>query len=76
MFIAHDMSAVKYFSDRIGVMYFGHMVEMAETDELFASPLRGKPKRCATYYGYIRRERSKDGGFSMAVLFTVLYYSA
>ena len=39
LFIAHDLSVVKYFSDRIGVMYFGHMVELAESDELFAHPL-------------------------------------
>ncbi|MCQ2428714.1 MAG: ATP-binding cassette domain-containing protein [Clostridia bacterium] len=39
MFIAHDLSVVKYFSDRIGVMYFGHMVELASSDELFAHPL-------------------------------------
>ncbi len=39
MFIAHDLSVVKYFSDRIGVMYFGHMVELADSDELFAHPL-------------------------------------
>ena len=39
MFIAHDLSVVKYFSDRIGVMYFGHMVELAESEELFAHPL-------------------------------------
>lgn len=39
MFIAHDLSVVKYFSDRIGVMYFGHMVELADADELFAHPL-------------------------------------
>ncbi len=39
LFIAHDLSVVKYFSDRIGVMYFGKMVEMAESDELFAHPL-------------------------------------
>ena len=30
---------LKYFSDRIGVMYFGKMVEMASSDELFAHPL-------------------------------------
>ncbi len=39
MFIAHDLSVVKYFCDRIAVMYFGEMVEMASSDELFAHPL-------------------------------------
>ena len=37
--IAHDLSVVKYFSDRIGVMYYGKMVELADSDELFAHPL-------------------------------------
>ncbi|MGN1095453.1 MAG: ATP-binding cassette domain-containing protein, partial [Eubacteriales bacterium] len=36
LFIAHDLSVVKYFSDRIGVMYYGKMVELATSDELFA----------------------------------------
>ena len=39
LFIAHDLSVVKYFSDRIGVMYYGRMVELADSDELFAHPL-------------------------------------
>ena len=39
LFIAHDLSVVKYFSDRIAVMYFGNMVELATSDELFAHPL-------------------------------------
>ena len=39
LFIAHDLSVVKYFSDRIGVMYYGKMVELADSDELFANPL-------------------------------------
>ena len=39
LFIAHDLSVVKYFSDRIGVMYFGEMVELAPSDELFLNPL-------------------------------------
>ena len=39
LFIAHDLSVVKYFSDRIGVMYYGKMVELADSDELFAYPL-------------------------------------
>ena len=39
MFIAHDLSVVKYFCDRIAVMYFGEMVELASSDELFRHPL-------------------------------------
>ena len=39
LFIAHDLSVVKYFSDRIGVMYYGKMVELATSDELFRHPL-------------------------------------
>ncbi len=39
LFIAHDLSVVKYFSDRIGVMYYGKMVELSTADELFAHPL-------------------------------------
>ncbi len=36
LFITHDLSVVKYISDRIGVMYLGNMVELAETEEMFA----------------------------------------
>lgn len=39
MFIAHDLSVVKYFCDTIAVMYFGDMVELASSDELFKHPL-------------------------------------
>ena len=38
LFIAHDLAVVKYFSDRIAVMYFGKIVELATSDELFAHP--------------------------------------
>ncbi len=39
MFIAHDLSVIKYFCDRICVMYYGNMVELAPADELFKNPL-------------------------------------
>ncbi len=38
LFISHNLSVVRYISDRIGVMYLGNMVEVAETDELFKNP--------------------------------------
>lgn len=39
LFIAHDLSMVKYISDRIGVMYLGHMVELTTSSQLYESPL-------------------------------------
>ena len=39
VFIAHNLSVVKYFSDRIAVMYFGKIVEMTTSEELFRHPL-------------------------------------
>lgn len=39
LFISHDMSVIRYTSSRVGVMYLGHLVEEAATDDLFAMPL-------------------------------------
>ena len=38
LFISHDLSVVRYISDRIGVMYLGNMVEMGTAEEIFADP--------------------------------------
>lgn len=39
LFIAHDLSMVKYISDRIGVLHLGHLVETGTTDEIFTNPI-------------------------------------
>ncbi len=39
LFIAHDLSMVKYISDRIGVLHLGHMVETGTKDEIFSNPI-------------------------------------
>ena len=38
LFISHDLSVVRYLSDRIGVMYLGKIVELGETEEIFKNP--------------------------------------
>ena len=39
LFIAHDLSMVKYISDRIGVLHLGHMVETGTKEEIFSNPI-------------------------------------
>lgn len=39
LFISHDLGVVSHISDRVGVMYVGHMVELADTVKLFARPM-------------------------------------
>ena len=38
LFISHDMSVIRYISDRVGVMYLGHLVEESDTEEIFSHP--------------------------------------
>lgn len=38
LFISHDLSVIKYLSDRVGIMYLGEIVELGKSDEVFYSP--------------------------------------
>src|SRR5699024_7396969 len=44
LFIAHDLSMVKYISDRIGVMYCGNMVELGDCDSVYHHPIHNYTK--------------------------------
>ena len=46
LFISHDLSIVRYLSDRVMVMYLGHVVELGTTEEVFAPPITPIPRRC------------------------------
>jgi len=39
LFISHDLSTVKFISDRVAVMYLGNIIELADSEEIFANPL-------------------------------------
>lgn len=62
LFITHDLSVVKYISDRIGVMYLGNLVELSATEEMFARTLHPYTKALlsaipTTEAEDVRRER-------------------
>ena len=39
LFISHDLSMVRYLSDRIGVLHLGHLLEIGESEEIFSNPV-------------------------------------
>ncbi|WP_261810314.1 ABC transporter ATP-binding protein [Levilactobacillus humaensis] len=69
LFIAHDLSMVKYISDRIGVMHYGRMLEIADSDEIYAHPLHDYTKSLLSAvpvpdpeFERARQEIAYDGG--------------
>ena len=48
LFIAHDLSVIEHVSDRVGVMYVGHLVELAPTEEIYLNPRHPYTERCKT----------------------------
>ena len=60
IFISHDLSVVKHISDRIMVMYLGHMMELASADELFAHPSHPYTEALLGVVPRITRERIQD----------------
>ena len=65
LFIAHDISVVKHISDRIGVMYLGHLMEEAETQELFQNTLHPYTKALLSAVPIHRKSRQKKRGKSL-----------
>ncbi|WP_192597179.1 dipeptide ABC transporter ATP-binding protein [Sporosarcina limicola] len=59
LFIAHDLSMVKYISDRVGVMYQGQLVEVAESDELYDNPMHPYTRRLLSSIPQIGKSEKK-----------------
>jgi oligopeptide/dipeptide ABC transporter ATP-binding protein len=62
VFVAHDLAAVKYISDRVAVMYLGKIVELAGSDQIYAAPKH--PYTRALIASIPKGKKSSAGKFS------------
>ena len=60
IFISHDLSVVKHIADRVGVMYLGNMMEMADTESHYAKPLHPYTQALFSAIPRIGKERIED----------------